>query len=964
MSRLVGPRSGIGSRLILAFLVIAGLPTIAGLLGIVELRGLARSQSEVINQTIPTISEVRGITEESTRIVAIAPELAGVTKQSDRRDRAQFLIEQVDALEKRLDRLGDESLRKILIQVGEAVDALNHVVERRISQIETLLEQRASALEAATDLLNMADTLVANAEMSTTAVISSLYDLTPPGIDQADTLDKLLEVDLFQLGLMFELRSRTAEIGLLVNQIEEATTFEELTIIEASLQNRLAIVSRRIQAIRDPSRSQQALNRLATLQNLTESETNIFDLAAGVLAAQSQSDELNLELQSSAILLGQQASEFADIQQARAIQAGDIATNEIREAQIRNAVAAVAALLVSLAILWFFIRGSITRRLDRLSDRMASLAGGDLDKRVDAHGQDEIADMEKAVEVFRQQAISKRKLEEQRERNEKELIAHRSNLQKLVSEQTDQLQKEVEAHDQARRKAEAADQAKSEFLAMMSHEIRTPMNGVLGMLRSLTEGHLSKKQNERLNAALSSGQSLLEILNGILDYSKVQHGKIALELESFSPSKLLEEIYLLMRPTAVESDVHLWLDIPKDTPDALIGDVGKLRQILFNLVSNALKFTKRGEVIIRLRLRPTTENTFHTTFEISDTGRGISQTAQKRIFGAFEQEDGSTTRKYGGTGLGLSISNKLAETIGGNLNLESTKGVGSVFTLVLEMPVGSVENISADIDQAEFPRATNPLKALVVEDNEINQMVARGYLERMGHSCRCVSSAEHALELLEVHSFDVILMDVNLPGLSGTKATQFIRSNPRLATLPIIGISAHVQEDEIAAHLDAGMDCFVAKPISPVRLAKALDDIHRGKKRSVFLSSRQVNLRRNLQPDIATSIKSNIADIGASETARIVSLYLNQITNDQVELSSALLVENRTQIGKIAHRMKGAAGNFNLYELMDILHEIEIAEDHQRFSSLNEELKRACEDAKEQLTNSMESCLSVTSAAQ
>ena len=966
MFRLNGPRSGIGSRLILAFLVIAGLPTIAGILGVVELRGLARSQSDMINQTIPAISEVRGITEEGTRIVAIAPELAEVATQAERRNRARFLIDQVGALEQRLDRLETEGaidstgLRETLASVGNGVDGLNRLVETRIDQIENLDVQLAIALAAATDLLNMADTLVANAEMSTTAVISSLYDLSPPGIDQGDTLDKLLEVDLFQLGLMFELRSRTAEIGLLVNRIEDAVSVEQLLLIEAEMQKGLSVVSRRVQAIRDPSRSQQAQNRLETLQFLTNSEANIFDLAADVLASRARSNQLNLELQSAAIQLGLQASALADVREARAIATGEMAAAEIRSAQLRNAFAAIAALVFSLGILWFFIRGSITRRLDRLSDGMAALAGGDLDRQIATRGQDEIANMEKAVEVFRQQAIAKSKLEQQRVRNEKELLEHRNNLQQLVSEQTDKLQQEVEAHDAARQKAEAADQAKSEFLAMMSHEIRTPMNGVLGMLRGLSEGHLSNRQQERLKAALSSGQSLLEILNGILDYSKFEHGQITPEPVSFSPRTLLEEIYVLMRPNAVDTGVHLWLDIPRETPDALFGDVGKLRQILFNLVSNALKFTSDGEVIIRLRLRPLGDANHHITFEISDTGRGISTEAQARIFSAFEQEDGLTTREYGGTGLGLSISTRLAEAIGGRLNVESTKGIGSVFTLVLEMSEGQASEIKTSAEPVAFPQTSNPLKALVVEDNEINQMVARGYLERMGHSCECAGSAERAMELITSKPYDVVLMDVNLPGLSGTKATQIIRENPNLSKMPIIGISAHVQENEIKAHLDAGMDCFVAKPISPTRLAQALDDVQHGRKRSVFLSSRQTQLGRDDAAEITAALNANLADIGAPATERIVTLYLDQVLKDHAELLDAIKSGDKAKPRKIAHRMKGAAGNFNLYDLMAVLATIEESTANTDLEQLSAEVAKA----RTELAYALEALFASRSAAQ
>ena len=381
MSQPSGLRFGLGSRLILAFLVIAGLPTIAGILGMFELRSLARVQAQVINQAIPAISEVRGIAEESTRIVARAPDLADVEGQTERQESAAFLRGQVRALEQRLSRLEREGggetepLRRTLAELGEGVSRLDRLVESRISRIGLLTEKLGLALGAATELSNMADTLVANAEMGATAVISSLYDWSPPEAGQAETLDKLLEVDLFQLGLMFELRSKTAEIGLLINRTEDARTLQEIMTIRDEMTGRLSVVERRIEAIRDPGRSEQAAQLLNTLQTMVASN-GVFDLAEDELLAREYSDALRTELQAVAIRLGQEAEALADMFQSQAITAGDTAAARVRSAQMRNLVVAAAAIGLSLAVLWFIIRGTITRRLDRISGGMAALAGG------------------------------------------------------------------------------------------------------------------------------------------------------------------------------------------------------------------------------------------------------------------------------------------------------------------------------------------------------------------------------------------------------------------------------------------------------------------------------------------------------------------------------------------------------------------------------------------------------------
>ena len=926
---------GLGGKLSLAFIVIAGLPTLAGILGLVELRTLAHRQADVISQTIPAIAEVRGMAEESTRIIAIAPELAAVGSQAERAKRARFLADQVDALTARLDALeqaggpGSPRLRATVSDAARVLSLLNDLVEARISLREEFKQLADRNLTAANNLLSMADTLVANAEMGSTAVISSLYG---PGSSTAeeqartDTLDKLLEVDLFQLGLMFELRSQTAEIGLLINRIEDAASETELGEIEASLISRLRIVSRRIKAIRDPGRRQQAEGHAAQLRSVPDAETGLFVLRDRILATENRITALKQELQDTALRLGDEAAAVADQAQARAIRSGNAAALDVQQAQLRNGFAAAAGFVLSLAVLWFFVRGSITRRLDRLSGTMAALMRGQLVHPVRPRGQDEIARMEEAVEVFRQQAIEKLELEQVRDRNEQELREHRNNLQALVNEQTERLQEEVEAHDEARQKAEAADQAKSEFLAMMSHEIRTPMNGVLGMLRSLSEDGLPPRQMERLRAALTSGQNLLKILNDILDYSKIESGALSPEITTFSLRDLVTDIVVLLRPGADAKGVHLWLDAPEGLPDVVQGDAAKLRQILFNLLSNALKFTNDGEVILRVRSNGATRGHHRVAFEVSDTGKGISDEAKLRVFEAFEQEDTDTARKFGGTGLGLAISRHFADAIGARLSLESTVGVGSVFTLSLDLEPGDPADLAPEEPPATVAWAENALSVLVVEDNEINQMVARGYLERMGHSCHCVGSAEEALDLLPDSCFDLVLMDVNLPGISGTDATRRLRAlpDPRLAELPVIGISAHVQEEQIETHLQAGMNGFVAKPVSPERLAKALDSVMCGHEGAVYLSARHAAPgQTDRYAILRQQMQDNIQDLGAAQTLDIARLFERELPQSLDRMGTALETQNCAALAKEAHRAKGAAGTFGQRDLVSLLSDLE-----------------------------------------
>ena len=941
---------GLGGKLSLAFIVIAGLPTLAGILGLVELRVLARRQAEVISQTIPAIAEVRGVAEESTRIIAIAPELAAVTTQAERVNRAQFLSGQVEALTRRLDALersgiaGSGRLRDTVTDAAQVLALLDELVETRIALHSGLKQLTARNLTAANNLLSMADTLVANAEMGTTAVISSLYNpSSSPAEEQArtDLLDKLIEVDLFQLGLMFELRSQTAEIGLLINRIEEAGSEAELNEIETALTSRLDIVSRRIKAIRDPGRRQQAEGFAAQMRTEPDSDSDPFDLRGRILTTETRITALKQELQNTALRLGGEASAVADQAQTRAISSGNAAASDIQRAQMRNGFAAIAGFMLSLAVLWFYVRGSITRRLNHLAGTMAALMRGQLTHPVRPRGQDEIARMEAAVEVFRQQALEKLELEKVRDRNEHELREHRNNLQSLVDEQTERLREEVEAHDEARQKAEAADEAKSEFLAMMSHEIRTPMNGVLGMLRSLSDEGLPPRQMERLRAALVSGQNLLKILNDILDYSKIESGALKREDVTFSLRGLVDDIVVLLRPGADSKGVHLWLDAPMELPDVVEGDAAKLRQILFNLLSNALKFTDEGEVVLRVRANGCAGGCHRIAFEVGDTGKGISQEAKARIFEAFEQEDTETARKFGGTGLGLAISRHFAQAISARLTLESTKGVGSVFTLNVELAPGDPAALKPEDPPAPIKPSATQLSVLVVEDNEINQMVAQGYLERMGHSCQCVASAEDALALLPEAQFDLVLMDVNLPGISGTEATRRLRAMPdtRLSKLPVIGISAHVQEEQIETHLRAGMNGFVAKPVSPERLANALESISQGREGAVYLSARQSSPEQDRKSSLLRQMQENIQDLGAERAFEVAALFQQELPGSVEKMNAVEAVQDYAGLARQAHRAKGAASSFGQQDLAGLLAKLEEAASNGRRSDAAEYLR-------------------------
>jgi signal transduction histidine kinase/CheY-like chemotaxis protein len=387
----------------------------------------------------------------------------------------------------------------------------------------------------------------------------------------------------------------------------------------------------------------------------------------------------------------------------------------------------------------------------------------------------------------------------------------------LVWDVTADVEREREL-DRRRLEAEAETAAKSRFLAAMSHEIRTPMTGVLGVLGLMIDDPVPQKQHERARIALASAENLLEILNDILDYSKLEAKQIRVVEELVDVRRLVGEVAALMEPAAAAKGLALGVEIAEAVPAAVTVDPMRLRQVLTNLLSNATKFTEAGTIAVRVGYAPSGGGSLEV--EVEDTGIGIGEAEREQIFLHFVQVDNSLTRRAGGTGLGLAISKQLVELMGGEISVRSVPGMGSCFAFTVEARRAPASAVPADGEEPEAA-GLEPLRVLLAEDHATNQYLIGAYLRAAGHAVTVVANGREAVERAAEGGFDVVLMDVQMPELDGLSATREIRAGPA-AEVPVIALTANAMPGDRDACLAAGMNDYLPKPLEIAALRAAL----------------------------------------------------------------------------------------------------------------------------------------------
>lgn len=472
--------------------------------------------------------------------------------------------------------------------------------------------------------------------------------------------------------------------------------------------------------------------------------------------------------------------------------------------------------------------------------------------------------------------------------------------------------------EEAKIKANEANEAKGKFLANMSHEIRTPMNAIIGLTNLIIETRLNKKQEDYLQKIKSSTNSLLRIINDILDYSKIEAGKMTLEKRSFKFFDLIDKIrQMFYTHSSSYNDIKFEIHIDPNVPRAFIGDIVRLEQIIINLLSNSFKFTKEGSV--ELLVKAIKDNKYNLCFEIKDTGIGIENEKIDTLFESFTQEDSSTTRNYGGTGLGLSITKQLVTLFGGEIEVNSEKGIGSSFKVYLNLEIDEdyiedVKNIQDDMRKELL--CYHKVKILVAEDNLINQDVIQGYLGNFDFEIDLTNDGQECLEKFKTNFYDLVLMDINMPNMNGYEATKEIR---KIETkIPIIALSANARDEDISYSLSQKMNAHIVKPIEFKALYKTLCEFLPKSKKGVYKPQKE-------ELDLSTVAKLDSIDTQrAIENLHSKELYLKilkRFYDEYVDILPKIddLVEKNDlkELLSIFHNLKSASGNIeakNLYE--------------------------------------------------
>lgn len=928
--------ASIGRKLLLSFIALAMLVMISALIGVLGFSLVAKTERNVVDTAIPAMIEARQVSELSSRIIASVQTLSNAKNEPERQAAGKVVFTQLDKLFSHIKTLGSSGsfdpdlLLRLEVNVQQVIDNLAQLglsVETRLKLASEIAAQTAQMRLLSNELEQLTRTQVLNTSTTAVANITHLYALLSAGEREAiiQALDAFVEVDL-------DLSERLHELHLLafrmLNQIEEARTLsnaQRIDEVSREFAANLKVMQRRVSAVEDPTRSAQMAQ---LLQQLAERK-HVFSLLSQQEENNQQSQALMLATLDLFTQLNSTVNHLVDASNQATSEAAQALTHTLDFARTLLTLISLLGFAIVVLIVWRVVYVSVVKRLTEYSAALLAVAQGDLNVSLQVQGQDELAKMGRAIIKARDTAQALKIVAQGEAQAKRELQEHKAHLEKVVAERTSQLQltneklnSEVLNHAKARIEAEQANRAKSAFLATMSHEIRTPMNGVLGTTRLLIDSGLNATQRYYADIIDRSGHNLLTILNDVLDYSKIEAGHLQIRLAPFDLPQLVQDSFQLMKSRAKEKQLAFDYHLESDLGRHWIGDATRLGQVLNNLVGNAIKFTTDGEVDIYVCRDP--EDETRVLFEVSDSGIGIAPAELSRLFDAFTQVGEGLTHA-GGTGLGLAISKRLVEAMGGEIGVESQLNVGSRFWF--SVPLESTE-VPEESETRAQPCASNvSATILLVEDNPVNRLVAEGFLHSLGHQVLVAENGTEAEELARQHAFDLVLIDINLPDCNGCDLMlRLKRQEGGLnCNTPMVAVSAHVFDEEVAQYLAAGFNGYLAKPLQKEALAEEVqhwlcqpnEPKNQSASEVISLLDRESEL---LNVDL---LNADLHILGQEKMVQIVTLFTQSSQEIAAQMAQASVAGDAQQIKNLAHKLKGSAGSLGLTSLMMLCQQIE-----------------------------------------
>lgn len=862
-------------RLWLAFLLMAGLTLLSSLIGWFGFRFISEVEQANTQSVIPTMNIARQLSEASAWELFSAQTLTNATTESEWLDQGKMLTVQSLRISQLLGRLRElgfdtQAIEQQEFDITRSLGLQGELVGKRLALRRQQGELSREIMDAANRIAELAKGQLNNAATAAGATQAGIYDLIEENRNQAaeQALDRLIDVDWEYQNQMSELRLNAMRIEHLILLLEKEMAERAPAELISRIGDYVRILERRQERVEDPLTREKIGNELhivARYQQLS----SLYQQDRDIRARLQQLAQNNLDVFTR--FSSEISQQVSDIER-RNTHALEM-LKQARETGQRWLIALGVLSLAALSwILWRVVWRSVTLPLARQTAALQRLLEGDLNSPFPAtSGVRELNTMGQLMEAFRASADA--------------LQNQQHYLSAQVELRTAELEELVQQHHQARAEAEKANRAKSTFLAAMSHEIRTPLHGILGTAQLLAERPLSAKSLSDVQAINDSGESLLAILNDILDYSAIEagSGSVTLNNEPFDPRALLASIVRLMAGRIRRRDVRLQLHCADDLPQWLSGDPRRIRQIVINLLANALRFTAEGQIDVRV-----TVTAERWQIDVADTGCGIAEQEQARIFQPFVQ----LTDRRGGTGLGLAISLGLAQAMGATLGVASRPGEGSCFSLNLPLHVAAVSHQQ----RAEERTDLSGVRLLVVEDNLVTQRITAEMLLSCGAAARVVSDGRSALAMLKEDSaFSGVLVDLDLPDIDGlTLAGQIQQLAPRL---PLIGFSAHVADETLRQRCARAFRGLIQKPVARDELSRLIEH---------YLAGRNTLDVAQLEQDEKT--------FGRQKIGEWMALFIEHALPQVSEIEQTRAAGELGVVSRLAHRLKSSCASLGMLQ--------------------------------------------------